>query len=81
MQRMMALVGWVERGVAPERLVGAKYRGDDVAQGVLFMRPSCAYPALARLVGSDVDDEKSWVCGTDGVKEVVKERKWVHDEI
>jgi hypothetical protein len=42
-----ALVNWVEHGVAPDRILAAKYVNDDPGQGVSFTRPLCSYPKVA----------------------------------
>ena len=41
-----ALHAWVEKGVAPERIIAAKYINDNRAQGIAFTRPLCAYPKV-----------------------------------
>jgi hypothetical protein len=42
-----ALEDWVERGVAPERIVAAKYFNDDPKQGVAATRTLCPFPQPA----------------------------------
>jgi feruloyl esterase len=57
-----ALERWVERGVAPNHLIGA----GTVAPGAntRLTRPICAYPAVARYKGSgDVNDAANFACG------------------
>ncbi|MCL6251607.1 tannase/feruloyl esterase family alpha/beta hydrolase [Altererythrobacter sp. KTW20L] len=51
-----AIVGWVERGEAPERIVatGAAMPG--------MSRPLCPYPAVARYTGGDPADAASFSC-------------------
>ena len=39
-----ALERWVELGVAPKRIIAAKYINDDPVQGVARTRPLCVYP-------------------------------------
>lgn len=61
-----AIADWVERGVAPARLVASK-RGaassPSLARPVIRTRPLCAYPKHAVNVGSgSTDDEKSFAC-------------------
>src|SRR5437588_7118330 len=55
---------WVEEGVAPARIVAAKYKtADDPASGVVRTRPLCPYPQVARYKGSGSTDEAaSFVC-------------------
>jgi feruloyl esterase len=59
-----ALEQWVEKGVAPERLVATKYVNDmNPAQGVKLTRPLCAYPLRAKYKGSgDPNDEANFDC-------------------
>jgi feruloyl esterase len=59
-----ALDQWVEKGIAPERLVAAKYVNDmNPAQGVKFTRPLCPFPQTAHYKGSgDPNDEANFVC-------------------
>lgn len=53
------LVQWVERGVAPERLVAAKRQGDRVTR----TRPLCPYPQTAVYKGSgSVDEAANFDC-------------------
>lgn len=60
---VLALDRWVATGVAPERIVAAKYVGDDVKKGVVRTRPLCAYPKVARWTGrGSTDDAKNFVC-------------------
>jgi hypothetical protein len=59
-----ALEQWVEKGVAPERIVATKYVSDlNAAQGVKMTRPLCPYPQAARYKGTgDSNDEANFVC-------------------
>ncbi len=58
-----ALVQWVERGVAPGRIIATKYRDDDPARGVVMTRPLCAHPEVATYKGSgDTNDAANFVC-------------------
>ena len=53
------LVEWVERGVAPARLVASRR----VSGQVVRTRPLCPYPMVARRQGSgSVDDAASFTC-------------------
>jgi len=62
----LALRQWVENGIAPTRIIGTKYVGDNPANGVAFTRPMCVYPQLARYRGvGDTTDASSFVCVTD----------------
>jgi hypothetical protein len=54
-----ALVGWVERGEAPERIVASRVEGGAVVR----TRPLCAYPYVPRYDGEgDPDDAASFEC-------------------
>ena len=56
-----ALEQWVEKGVAPERIVAAK---TDSKNEVLRTRPLCAYPLIARYKGTgSTDDAANFTCG------------------
>ena len=52
------LVDWVERGIAPDRLLSTQKRGEEVIRS----RPLCPYPQAARHKGGSVDDAASFVC-------------------
>ncbi len=55
------LVSWVERGVAPDRLVASKRESGQVTR----TRPLCSYPQVARYKGSgSKDDAANFVCET-----------------
>ena len=59
-----ALERWVEKGVAPERIVATKYTDDKAAtRTVRLTRPLCVHPAVAQYSGSgDPNDAASFVC-------------------
>ncbi|AVU04698.1 tannase/feruloyl esterase family alpha/beta hydrolase [Xanthomonas oryzae pv. oryzae] len=60
---LSAMEAWVEQGVAPDRIVAAKYVNDDPAQGVLRTRPLCSYPQSAQWTGhGDSNQEQNFVC-------------------
>jgi len=60
---MRALVRWVEEGVAPAKIIAAKFVNDDPEQGVARTRPLCPYPQVARYTGSgSIDDAANFVC-------------------
>jgi feruloyl esterase len=53
---LTALEQWVERGVAPERIIASKNNSP-------LARPMCPYPQLARYVGSgSTEDPVNFVC-------------------
>jgi feruloyl esterase len=50
---------WVEQGKAPDRVIAIRPTGD----GTLRTRPLCAYPSVARYVGTGrTDDAESFEC-------------------
>jgi MFS family permease len=59
----MALEQWVEKGVAPERLIATKYEGEGAARRETMTRPLCAYPQTAKYKGSgEMSDAANFVC-------------------
>ena len=61
---LAALDRWVERGVAPGRLIASHFTAG-VADKT---RPICAYPKIARYTGKgDPNQPSAWVC-TDGLE-------------
>ncbi|KAK7464222.1 hypothetical protein VKT23_006388 [Stygiomarasmius scandens] len=60
---LMAMVRWVEEGVAPEDILGTKFVNDTVAQGVQFARRHCRYPLRNMYDGvGDPTKKESWSC-------------------
>ena len=60
---VLALMRWVEDGVAPEELIATKFVDDGVEKGVRRQRPVCPYPMQAKWDGlGDPDLAKSWAC-------------------
>jgi len=59
-----ALENWVEKGVAPDRLIATKFAGDaPTSTTVAFTRVLCTYPSVARYKGSgDPNDANSFSC-------------------
>jgi len=61
----IALQNWVESGVAPDRVVAVKYKGDDPTKGVALSRPLCPFPQQARWNGKgDTSDAANWTCSS-----------------
>lgn len=60
----MALEQWVEKGVAPSKIIATKFVDDlNPAKGVKMTRPLCPYPQVAKYKGSgDVNDAANFVC-------------------
>jgi feruloyl esterase len=62
----LALRNWVEQGIAPTRIIGTKYVGDNPAHGVAFTRPMCPYPQQARYRGAGATiDAANFACVSD----------------
>lgn len=60
---LMAMVQWVEQGVAPETIVGTAYVNGSQALGVDYKRAHCKYPLRNVFQGQgDVKDPSSWKC-------------------
>lgn len=58
-----ALDQWVEKGVAPAKLLVTKFKGDNPQQGVARTRPACPYPQMATYKGSgSLDEASNFVC-------------------
>jgi feruloyl esterase len=60
---LMALVRWVEQGLAPETIKGTKFNGDSKAKGIKFQRQHCRYPRRNRYDGKgNAASAESWQC-------------------
>ena len=60
---LLALVQWVEHGMAPDSLIATRFRQDDVDHGVERQRPLCDYPAQARYLRTrNPDLARHWAC-------------------
>ena len=58
-----ALEQWVEKGVAPARIIATKYISDDKTKGVAMTRPLCPFPQVAKYKGSgEVTDAANFSC-------------------
>jgi feruloyl esterase len=60
----VALERWVEKGVAPSKIIATKFVDDmNPTKGVKMTRPLCPYPQVATYTGSgDVNDAANFVC-------------------
>ena len=60
---LMAMVRWVEQGIAPETITGTAYVNDTVSLGVAFKRAHCRYPYRNVYKGTgDPTVVESWEC-------------------
>ncbi|HKV39527.1 MAG TPA: tannase/feruloyl esterase family alpha/beta hydrolase, partial [Blastocatellia bacterium] len=58
-----ALEQWVEKGVAPEKIIATGHPNDSSAKGAILRRPLCPYPQIAKYKGSgDPDDDANFEC-------------------
>ncbi|KAF5367759.1 hypothetical protein D9758_009845 [Tetrapyrgos nigripes] len=62
MNVLMAMVRWVEEGIAPDTVLGTKFVNDDPASGVQFSRRHCRFPKRTTFVGDDSTKPDSWTC-------------------
>lgn len=64
----LALVRWVENGVAPDRIVATKYTDDQPSLGIQMMRPICSFPQVPRYSGTgDPNNAASFLCVEDNI--------------
>jgi len=59
---LMAVVDWVEKGNAPETIIGSKFVNDTQSLGVDYQRAHCKYPKRNKYVAGDPDKIESWEC-------------------
>jgi TonB family protein len=65
----LALERWVERGIAPDKLIATKFVDDKPEKGVAMTRPLCPYPQSAKYKGTgDTNNAASFECVTTLVK-------------
>jgi feruloyl esterase len=63
---VVALEQWVEKGVAPARLVATKFADDDRAKAAKMTRPLCPFPAVAKYDGKgSTDTAASFTCAVE----------------
>lgn len=63
---LKALEMWVERGIAPDKIIATKYFNDNPAKGVALQRPLCPYPQISRYNGhGPTSDQSSFECFAD----------------
>jgi Tannase and feruloyl esterase len=74
---LLALVNWVENGIAPTEIIATKYANDaiagTVAGSIAFQRPLCLYPNVPHYTGpanptpEQAADQANFTCGSDGI--------------
>jgi feruloyl esterase len=62
---LRALIRWVEKDVAPNKIIATKYKNNKVTDGVTQQRPVCMYPGLAAFKGGSKSSPANWVCSED----------------
>jgi hypothetical protein len=61
---LQAVVDWVEKGQAPDRILATRTLGD----GTTMSRPLCPYPAVAKHTGSgSTNDAENFICTMSGM--------------
>jgi feruloyl esterase len=61
---LLAMVAWVEEGIAPNAIIGTKFVNDRTQAEVLRQRPLCMYPNVAKYKEKgDVNKAENWECG------------------
>ena len=62
-----ALDRWVEKSVAPRKIIATGYVDGSLVKGVALTRPLCPYPQVAKYKGSgSTDDAANFVCQAEG---------------
>lgn len=66
----IALDQWVDKGVAPKRIIATKFKtGANPQSGVERSRPLCPYPQVAHYKGSgSIDEAANFTCGIPTLK-------------
>jgi feruloyl esterase len=60
---VLALERWVEKGVAPDRIIASGFVDGNPAKGVAITHPLCPYPQVAHYKGTgDTEDAANFVC-------------------
>ena len=60
---ILAIMRWVENGIAPDQIVATKFVNDTPAMGVQSQRPLCMYPKQAKYAGEgDINKPSNWSC-------------------
>ncbi|KAK4701386.1 feruloyl esterase, partial [Phenoliferia sp. Uapishka_3] len=59
---VLAMIDWVEKGVAPDEIIGSKYVDNDISSGVEFQRKLCPYPKQGVYIGGDANSASSFKC-------------------
>lgn len=70
---VLAMMDWVEKGVAPNSVIATKFEGDSNKNVVVNQRPICTYPNEAKYDGTgNVNSSSSWACQSGSPIEIPK---------
>jgi len=67
---LLALQRWVEKGVAPNRIIATKYVNDNPAGAIVMTRPLCVFPKVPEYdykTHGNTTEASSFECVNDGV--------------
>jgi feruloyl esterase len=65
---LAAVVDWVEKGIAPDEIVGTKFVNDSVEAGVMYQHRHCRYPYRSTYSGDGEPlNMDSWNCVNFGI--------------
>jgi feruloyl esterase len=59
---LMAVVDWVEKGDAPETIIGTRWVNNTQSLGVDYKRAHCKWPKSNHFNGGDPKEVESWQC-------------------
>ncbi|KAH7333045.1 Tannase/feruloyl esterase [Rhexocercosporidium sp. MPI-PUGE-AT-0058] len=59
---LMAIVRWVEEGIAPDTVTGTAYVNGNQSAGVAFKRKHCRWPSRNEYQAGDPNEATSWKC-------------------
>jgi feruloyl esterase len=63
---VVSLQHWVEKGIAPTRVIATKFVSDDKTKGVAMTRPLCLFPKVAKYKGTGpVSDAANFTCAAE----------------
>lgn len=57
---LTALVNWVEKGIAPEKIIATAFNCCDTVNKIRFQRPIYPYPKFPNYIGGDINSSSSY---------------------
>jgi feruloyl esterase len=70
-----ALEAWVERGIAPDKIIATKYVDENPAKGTQITRPICPYPEIPQYTGTgSTAVSTSFVCAAPPARGIAARR-------